>query len=252
MRAAMTLLVAGLAAFLAGMVDAMAGGGGLIQLPALLMLMPGVPPATVLGTNKAAAVWGTALAALRYGRAVPLPWRSIRAAAACAFVGSGLGALAARQVDATAFKPAVVVVLLLVAGFTFFRPDYGALARGRERLVLGAALGAVLGFYDGILGPGTGTFLIFAFIGSLGLDYLGANAGAKVVNVATNLAALLVFATGGNIRWEWSLPMGVANMAGSALGSRLALRGGSARVRRVFQLVILVLIAKVAWDVGRG
>ncbi len=246
------MVLAAVAAFFAGMVDAMAGGGGLIQLPALFVLMPGEAPATVLGTNKAAAVWGTSLAAYRYGRAVALPWRSIAAAAAAAFFGSGLGALAARTADAAAFKPAVVVVLLLVAAFTFLRPEYGAVARGRERLLLGAALGGALGFYDGILGPGTGTFLIFAFIASLGLDYLGANAGAKVVNVATNLAALLIFAVGGNVRWDWALPMAAANMAGSLVGSSLALRGGSAWVRRVFQLVILALISKVAWDVARS
>lgn len=252
MRRPMTLLVALLAAFFAGLVDAMAGGGGLVQLPALMMLMPGTEPATVLGTNKAAAVWGTGLAAYRYGREVTLPWRSLSWAAGCAFVGSGLGALCARVVDATAFKPAVVLVLLVVAGFTFFRPDYGAAARGRERLAAGAALGGLLGFYDGILGPGTGSFLIFAFIATLGLDYLGANAGAKMVNVATNLAALIVFAAGGHVRWDWALPMAAANMAGSAVGARLALRGGAARVRRVFQVVILALIARVAWDAFGG
>ena len=248
----MTVLIAALAAFLAGMVDAMAGGGGLIQLPALFALMPGVEPATVLGTNKGAAVWGTGLAAYRLAGTVPLPFRSIAAAAAAAFFGSGLGALAARQVNAAVFKPAVVVVLVLVAVFSFLRPDYGAVPQGRERLLLGAALGGGIGFYDGLLGPGTGTFLIFAFIASLGLDYLGANAGAKVVNVATNLAALLIFAVGGNIRWDWALPMAVANVAGSAVGSRLALSGGSRLVRRVFQAVILALIAKVAWDVAHG
>ncbi len=248
----MSLLLAVAASFCAGFVDAMAGGGGLIQLPALFVLMPGVEPATVLGTNKAAAIWGTSVAALRYAKAVPLPWRSVAAAAAAAFVTSGLGAFAAQQVNAAVFKPAVVAVLVLVALFTFFRPDYGAVAKGRERLWLGAALGGIIGFYDGILGPGTGTFLIFAFIASLGLDFLGANAAAKAVNVATNLAAVLIFAVGGNIRWDWALPMGLANMAGSWLGSRVALRGGSSLVRGVFQVVIVVLIAKVAWDVAGG
>jgi uncharacterized membrane protein YfcA len=139
-----------------------------------------------------------------------------------------------------------------VAAFSFFRPDYGAVARGRERPLLGAALGAGIGFYDGVLGPGTGTFLIFAFIATLGLDFLGASAGAKFVNVATNVAAVLIFAAGGNIRWEWAAPMALANMAGSAVGSRLALRGGAGIVRRVFQGVVLALIARVAWDVARA
>jgi uncharacterized membrane protein YfcA len=204
----------------------------------------------VLGTNKGAALWGTGVAFWRYTRAVPLPWRSVALAAAAAAVASAGGALLARQIDTAAFKPVVVVVLVAVALFTWFRPEFGALARGRERPWLGAALGAAIGFYDGVVGPGTGTFLVFAFIAALGLDFLGASAAAKGVNLATNVAAVTMFALAGEVRWAWSLPMAVANMAGGYVGARLALSRGSAWVRRVFQVVVLALVARVAWDVA--
>lgn len=246
--ARMDLALACCAALLAGLVDAVAGGGGLIQLPALLALLPGVPIVTVLGTNKGASIWGTAIALLRYSRTVPLPWRTLAGAAAAAFVASGLGALLARQVDTAVFKPLILVALAAVAIFTFFRPDFGRVAGGGERPAIGVLLGALCGLYDGFLGPGTGTFLIFVFVGALNLDFLAASASAKAVNLATNLAAILVFGWGGNILWEWSVPMGLANLCGGYLGARLALTHGSDLVRRVFQGVITALIAKLAWD----
>ena len=244
------LLLALAAAFLAGLVDAMAGGGGLIQLPALFVLLPHEAAVTVLGTNKASSIFGTSLAAWRYARAVPLPWRSVGGAVVAAFFASALGAATAQHVDGTMFKPAVLVVLVCVAIFTFVRPDYGAVAHARERPALGTLLGGLIGFYDGLVGPGTGTFLIFAFIATLALDFVQASGAAKAVNVATNLAAVLIFAATDHVKWAWSLPMAVANMAGSAVGARLALGGGARFVRRVFQAVIVALIAKVAWDVA--
>lgn len=244
----MDLVLACAAAFVAGVVDAMAGGGGLIQLPALLALWPDAPMVSVLGTNKAASVWGTTVALGRYARTVALPWRSIGAAAAAAFVASAAGAELARHVDAAVFKPVVVVALALVAAFTFWRPDFGAVSGRMERPALGVALGALCGLYDGFLGPGTGTFLIFVFVGAFGLDFLGASASAKAVNLATNLAAILIFASAGHVRWSWSIPMGVANLVGGYLGARVALANGAPLVRRVFQVVIIGLIARLAWD----
>lgn len=245
----MDLVLACVASFVAGLVDAMAGGGGLIQLPALMALLPHESMATVLGTNKGAAIFGTTVALQRYVREVKLPWRSVAGAAAAAFVASAGGAMVARTVDASVFKPAVLVVLVAVAAFTFFRPQYGAVGEGRERPSLALLLGAAIGFYDGLIGPGTGTFLIFVFIATLGLDFLKASAAAKAVNVGTNLAAVLIFAASGHVKWEWSLPMAVANMAGAFLGAKLALGNGAGFVRRVFQVVIVLLIAKVGFDV---
>lgn len=248
----MSLALACLAAFVAGLVDAMAGGGGLIQVPALFALMPDTPAATVLGTNKGAAFWGTAAAALRYARSVRLPWRSVGLAAGCAGLASAGGAAVARHLDTAVLKPAVLVALLVVAGFTLLRPDFGKLARGVERPLVGMTVGAAVGFYDGMIGPGTGTFLIVGFIATLGVDFLGASAAAKVVNAATNLAAILVFAWGGNIRWEWSAPMAACSVAGNLLGARIALSRGSAWVRVVFLSVSAALVGKLALDVFQG
>lgn len=245
----MDLALVCLAAFVAGLVDAMAGGGGLVQLPALLAIRPDLPLVTVLGTNKAASVWGTSVALLRYAGTMRLPWRTVAAAAATAFCASAVGAALARVADPAVFKPLVIVALVGVAGFTFFRPDFGAVAGGRERPVLGIVLGGLCGLYDGFLGPGTGTFLIFVFVGALSMDFLAASASAKAVNLATNLAAILIFASSGNVKWDWAIPMGMANLAGGYLGARVALARGAPLVRRVFQGVILALIARLAWDV---
>ena len=221
-------------------------------MPALFALMPDTPAATVLGTNKGAAFWGTAAAALRYARTVPLPWRSVGLAAGSAGLGSAGGAAVARHLDTGVLKPAVLVALLVVAGFTLLRPDFGKLAKGVERPMAGMLVGAAIGFYDGMIGPGTGTFLIVGFIFTLGLDFLGASAGAKAVNAATNLAAIAVFAWGGNIRWEWSAPMAVCSVAGNLLGAKIALARGSSWVRLVFLAVSGVLVAKLALDVVQG
>ena len=246
------LLLACVAAGLAGFVDAVAGGGGLIQLPALLLLMPGVPVPMVLGTNKGSAIFGTAVATIRYARTVPVPWRTGGAAAAAAFVGSWFGARASSLLNPAMMRPLVLALLVGVAIFTFAKKDFGASGVGRERAVLGVLLGGVIGFYDGFFGPGTGTFLIFLFIWSLGLDFLGASAAAKAVNVATNLAALGSFALAGNVRWGWALPMGAANILGALMGANLAIAKGSAVVRRFFQGVIILLLARLTWDWVRG
>lgn len=243
------LVWACVAAFVAGFVDAIAGGGGLIQLPALLLLMPGVPVPTVLGTNKSAAVWGTLAALWRYGRTVEVPWRSVGAAAAAAFVGSFGGAELATRLPTALLRPVVMVLLVGVAAWTWTRRDFGAVrVRPRGGAWLAIGIGGVIGVYDGFFGPGTGTFLIVLFVWALGLDFLGASASAKLVNVATNLAAILAFAAGDHIRWAWSLPMAAANVTGSLLGARLAIARGSPLVRRMFQLVIGLLLFKLGWD----
>ncbi len=241
-----------LAAFFAGLLDAMAGGGGLIQLPALMALLPEAAPGVVLGTNKAASIWGTTVALSRYGRSLTLPWASVGMAAGAAFIGANIGARLATALPPGWFRMLALPLLIGVAVFVFLKPDWGSVPRGRERRLLAVALGLGLGLYDGIIGPGTGTFLIFAFIGALGLDFVGASAAAKAVNVATNLAALLVFGARGDIRWGWALPMAAANAAGGLLGAKLALSRGAPFVRRVMQAVMVVLIGKLGYDALLG
>lgn len=249
-EAALGWLVA--AAFLAGLVDAVVGGGGLIQIPALFAAQPGVAPATLFGTNKFASVFGTANAAWRYSRRVEMPWRTILPAAIAAFALSYAGAAAVAWLPKDAVRPLILILLIFSAVYTLLKKDFGQLHRpahsGRRELAYAVLLGGVIGFYDGFFGPGTGSFLIFLFIRFFGFDFLHASAGSKVVNVATNLAALAYFLPAGHIIAALAVGMAVANVAGSITGTWLALKHGSGFIRIVFLVVVGVLIVKFAWD----
>ena len=245
-----------LAAFLAGAVDAVVGGGGLIQIPALFAVYPAESAARLFGTNKCASVVGTANACWRYARQVEMPWRTILPAAVCAFLFSYAGAAAVAWLPKESIRPLILVLLIFAAVYTLMRKDFGSLHQpahaGRRELVFASLLGAVIGFYDGFFGPGTGSFLIFLFVRFFGFDFLHASASAKVVNVATNLAALLYFVPNGHVLPLLAAAMALANVTGSLAGTWLALRHGSAFIRRVFLAVVSVLILKFAWDTLNG
>ncbi|MDP2795278.1 MAG: TSUP family transporter [Sulfurisoma sp.] len=240
------------AALLAGFVDAVAGGGGLIQVPALLTVLPAEAPATVLGTNKGSSIFGTANAAWRYARRITLPWEVALPAAGAAFVLSFCGAALVSLAPKELLRPLILLLLVAVFIYTVMKRDFGAVSRAptfsgsatRPALLAGA----VLGFYDGFFGPGAGSFMIFAFVRFFGLDFLRASAAAKVVNFSTNLAALAWFAPAGHVLWQLALAMAVFNIVGAMAGSRLALRHGSGFVRWVFLAVTAVLIAKFGYD----
>ncbi|MCW2725272.1 MAG: hypothetical protein JWN35_2193 [Frankiales bacterium] len=242
-----------LAAFAAGSLDAVVGGGGLIQLPALLLVLPGMPVVALLGTNKLASVIGTGSAAATYARRIAVHRPTAVRMAAAAFLGSGVGAFLATQVSGAVLRPAVLVALAGVWVYTLVRPGLGeveALRLTPRRQNLVAVLGgALIGLYDGFLGPGTGSFLIFLLVGAVGLSFLHASATAKAVNTMTNLAALLLFGLGGHVLWGLGIAMAVCNLAGSQVGARLAIRRGSAWVRRVFLVVVAALIVRLAFDV---
>lgn len=244
-------LLAGMA-FIAGLVDAVVGGGGLIQIPALFTVLPQAMPATIFGTNKLAAIFGTASAALRYARRIRVPWRAALPAAAAAFVFSYLGAMAVSLLPREVLRPLVLILLIAVALYTFARKDFGSIDHDRHHgssdMLLAMLFGAVLGFYDGFFGPGTGSFLIFVFIRFFGLDFLRASSAAKIVNVATNAAALLYFGAHGQVLWTVAALMAVFNIAGAVFGAYLALRHGSGFVRKVFLAVATVLIVKFGYD----
>ncbi|HEU4459501.1 MAG TPA: TSUP family transporter [Methylibium sp.] len=240
------------ASLFAGMVDAIVGGGGLILVPALFSLYPQVPPATLFGTNKAAAVWGTAWAAQRYARHVELPWRSLFVAAAAAGLGSFAGAWGVTQVPADGLRRVLPFVLAGLLVYTLAKKDLGRehapRHRGRREMLWASAIGGAIGFYDGFFGPGTGSFFVFLFVRVLGYDFLHASASAKLLNTATNLTALGAFALTGHVAWPLALLMALANVAGSLLGTHLALRHGAGFVRRAFIAVVAALIAKTAYD----
>lgn len=247
-----TLVLLMLSAFVAGLVDAVVGGGGLIQVPAVFAALPQQPAATLLGTNKLAGVWGTSVAALRYARAVRVEWGTALPGALAALAFSFLGAYAVTQVPSDALRKALPVVLLAVAGYTLWRKDLGSVhapAHAGWRETAWALLaGAAIGFYDGFFGPGTGSFLVFLYVRFFGFNFLSASAAAKVVNVACNVASLAWFIPTGRVIWTAGLGMAVFNVSGSLVGSRLAIRYGSGFVRTLFLLVVFALILKTGYD----
>ncbi|MGB0129908.1 MAG: TSUP family transporter [Rhodocyclaceae bacterium] len=247
---ALFVLCAG--AFFAGMVDAIVGGGGLIQVPLLFSVFPGMAPATLFGTNKLSSVWGTAFAAGRYGRRVRIPWRIAGTAAGAAVLASYMGAYAVALVPTHVLRPVILGLLVFVTAYTLFHKDFGLADVGRPRVrherVWALGIGCTIGFYDGFFGPGAGTFLVFLFVRFVALDFLRASATAKIVNVSTNLAALSYFVPNGHLLWSYGLVMALFNVAGSYCGSHLALRYGSGFVRKVFLGVAVLLIGKFAAD----
>lgn len=246
-----TVLVA-LASLAAGLVDAIVGGGGLILVPALFTAFPLAAPATLFGTNKCASICGTGVATWQYSRRVCLDRRVLLPAALMALAGAFLGAWTVTAVDPLFLRRLLPVVLLGVLVYTLARKDFGHAAAPRAAtprdVAVACAIGAGIGWYDGFFGPGTGSFFIFLFVRCLGYDFLHASAAAKLLNVSTNLAAIALFAATGHVWWKLGLTLAVANVTGSLIGTRLALRHGTRFVRRVFILVVAALILKTAHD----
>jgi uncharacterized membrane protein YfcA len=247
-----TLLLIVVAGFAAGWVDAVVGGGGLIQLPAML-LVPGISPVQALATNKMGSIFGTATSAVTYYRRVRPDLRTALPMAAIALAGSFGGAVLAATLPASVFKPVIVAALVAVALFTALRPSVGELTRlrheGHRHYVVACAIGAVIGFYDGLIGPGTGSFLIIGLVSAMGYAFLEASAKAKIVNMATNAGALLFFLPHGSLLWGLGLVLGLANMAGGYLGARTAVKQGSRFIRVVFLTVVGALILKLGSDI---
>ncbi len=248
----MEMLFVTLAAGFAGFVDAIVGGGGLIFVPALFATFPGAPPATMLGTNKSVSVWGTAFASWQYSRRVQLAWPRLLPGVLLALLGSFMGAWTVTQVSPEFLRRLLPLILLAVLIYTLARKDLGRAHQprwhGRREMAALAVVGAVLGFYDGFFGPGTGSFFVFLLVRWLGYDFLHASAGAKWLNTASNAAALLLFSLQGHVWWHLALPLALANIVGSLVGTRLALRHGAGFVRLVFIGVVCALILKTGYD----
>ncbi|CAA9260856.1 MAG: Transmembrane protein YfcA [uncultured Chthoniobacterales bacterium] len=241
---------------LAGFVDAVVGGGGLIQLPAILILMPGVPFPTLLGTNKFASMFGTSMAVYRYTRASAVDWSTVVPATVAAFVCAFLGSLAVSLLNPAVLRPLILVLLIAVAIYVFFVKELGLIHQPkhapRKARWLGILIGAALGFYDGFFGPGTGSFLIFGFVAIFGFDFLSASASAKVVNLATNVASVIYFAATDQLLYGLGLAMALCSVIGATLGSHLAIAKGSKFVRVFFLVIVVALIAKLAQTMWSG
>lgn len=225
------ILVLCIVAFFAGFVDAIVGGGGLIQTPAALVILDYVPVATVMGSVKIPSFSGTALAAQQFVKKVAINWQLLTIMCMLAFLFSFVGSALLTTVSNHFMKPILLVILIIVAVYTFSKKDFGqhtAKVNSKKReIVYGSLLSITIGFYDGFIGPGTGSFLVLGFITVLHFDFLRSSAYAKLVNLATNLGSIILFTLKGKIIWSIALPMAVCNAAGGALGARLALKKGN-------------------------
>ncbi|MGV8900508.1 MAG: sulfite exporter TauE/SafE family protein [Burkholderiaceae bacterium] len=247
------ILLLCLFAFFAGLIDAAVGGGGLIQIPALFNFMPTTVPAALFGTNKVAAIAGTFFSARSYFKRVRIAWALVLPAAISAFVMAFVGAATVSMVPQSLLKPVVFFLLVVIAIYTLRKKDFGTINKpvqvGRREKIIAVLIGGVIGFYDGLFGPGTGSFLIFLFIRFFAFDFLNASAAAKFVNIATNAAALAFFVPAGYVLWQVALPMALANIVGAVCGTWLALHKGAGFVRVLFLVLVSLLIMKLGYEI---
>lgn len=247
-----TLLSLSFFALLAGFIDALVGGGGLIQLPALLINLPKVELATLLGTNKISALSGTSISAYQYSRKIKFDIPLLLIISSSAFVASYLGAKAVIYISSSVLKPLVFFLLIVIALYTYFKKDLGfknnPLISMRRKVILGILMAFVVGFYDGFLGPGTGSFFVLGFVLLLGFDFLEASAYAKVINAVTNISALVVFVMNGNYILELAILMSIFNMLGSVIGTQMAFAKGNGFIRWVFIGVVSLMILRYGYD----
>ncbi len=249
----MEMLILCIAALAAGFIDAIVGGGGLIQTPAVLITLPNHSVATLLGTTKIPSFSGTSSAALQYARKVNLQWKLLGLLCLIALVAAWAGSKTVSIVSNSFMKPIIFGVLIVVAVYTYTRKDFGttttaAKTPGKEMLY-GGLFALVIGFYDGFIGPGAGSFLVLFFISVLGFDFLKASAHAKFVNVATNTGSIIFFASSGHILYHYAIPMAVCNFCGSLLGARLAILKGNKFIRIFFLFVVAATIIRFGYDI---
>lgn len=242
-----------IAAFLAGFVDAIVGGGGLIQTPVAMILLPNLAVATVIGSLKIPSFSGTLLAARQYLKKVEMNWVLLSIMAVAAFAAAFLGSTLLTKVHNDFMKPLLLVVLTLIAIYTFIKKDFGAhQAREhtpRTQIFLAIIISVVIGFYDGFIGPGTGSFFVLAFVTVLGFDFLHASANAKMVNLATNFGSICLFILKGKIIWAIAIPMAICNAVGGFIGAKLAIKKGNGFIRIFFLIVVIGTLIRFGYDV---
>ncbi len=240
-------------AFLAGFIDSIVGGGGLVQVPAFFVLYPQLSVPNVIGTNRLASAVGTSVAAWNYARSVKIPWKTVLWASVAAATCSYLGATVQSLMPSSVLKPIILVLIVAIAIYTFKKKDFGHQEHFQvapEKLNFWAAgIGATLGFYNGFIGPGTGSLLVFGFVSVIGYNFLTSSAISKIVNVVADVSSLIFFLMNKYILFHLALPMMACNVAGSYLGSRMAVLRGNGFIRKVFLVVVAGIVARFAWDV---
>ncbi|WP_066569314.1 sulfite exporter TauE/SafE family protein [Snodgrassella sp. CFCC 13594] len=243
--------------FAAGLMDAAVGGGGLLQIPGLFNTLPAhtsVPQ--IMGVNKFASANGTLMATIQFVRRIRVPWKMLLPAAVLAFVFSYVGAKLVAYIPTAWMKPAILIILLVMVVYTFCKKDLGQVVR-TEKLTqkenaLGLLFGALIGFYDGVFGPGTGSLLAFIYVRFYAFDFVTAIASSKIINLTTNLAALTFFIPHGYVVWQWAIPLAIANFSGGLIGARLAIKGGSSWLRYGFMLLLCIMIGRFIWELWRS
>jgi uncharacterized protein len=242
-----------IAAFAAGFVDSIVGGGGLVQTPATLIVLPQYPLATLLGTTKIPAIFGTSIAAVQYALKVTIRWRLLAVMCSIALAAAYAGSKTVSLIDNSFMKPVFFCLLLFVAIYTYSKKDFGNAGKQspglKKEMIYGALSALLIGFYDGFIGPGAGSFLVWFFISIIGFDFLKASAHAKIVNVSTNLGSILFFSGHGNILYQYAIPMAVFNFTGSLLGARLAILKGNKFIRIFFLIVVIGTLLRLGYDI---
>jgi uncharacterized membrane protein YfcA len=237
------------AGFIAAFIDSVVGGGGLISVPALLLT--GLSPSMVLGTNKLGSTLSSTTSTLSFLSSGKINRKLVLALFPLSFIGAALGTFTVHLVPSAFLRPIVVCLLVVLLVYTLMKKNWGALAAPRVMTtpikVAAAVCAFILGFYDGFFGPGTGSFLLFMFL-LLGFDFVGASGNAKVLNMASNIASLGSFLWLGSVHLGYGLPMGIAMIAGALVGSRLAIRHGARYVKPLFIIVTSLLVGKQLWD----
>ena len=247
-----TIILLCLIAFLAGYVDAVVGGGGLIQVPAGLILIPTQAVSTVIGTLKVPSFIGTCFATYQYLQRVKIPLLRILLFTSIAFIASFSGSLLLTRMSSQFMKPVIFFVLLVMAIYTFTKKDLGQSLQKdhiKYATLKGVLICLFIGFYDGFIGPGAGSLFVLAFISILGYDFLNASAHAKIVNLSTNLGSLILFIGKGVILWPVAIPMSICNATGGFFGSRMALKKGNQFIRKIFLIVIVATLLRLGYDV---
>ena len=243
-------------AFLAGLIDSIVGGGGLVQIPAFFVLYPQLAAQNIIGTNRLASAVGTAVAAWNYSRSVAIPWKTVLYAGVFAAGFSYLGATIQSLLPSAVLKPIILVLIILIAIYTYRKKNFGQIDElqvAPEHLRWWAAgIGAVLGFYNGFIGPGTGSLLVFGFVSVIGYNFLKASAISKIVNVVADASSLIFLLMHKYVLFHLALPMMVCNVSGAYLGSRMAVLRGNGFIRKVFIVVVTGIVARFAWDVFKG
>lgn len=247
------LILLCLAAFVAGFIDAIVGGGGLIQTPVGLILLPNLPVATVVGTLKVPAFSGTSFAAYQYIKKVDMNWKLLAIMMVLAFPSAFLGSTLLTYVSNDFMKPLLLVVLSFLVIYTYAQKNFGQhivkTHSARTQVFYAVMISFIVGFYDGFIGPGTGSFLVLAFIALMGFDFLHASANAKMVNLATNFGSICLFMLKGKIIWAVAIPMALCNAFGGWVGAKLAISKGNKFIRIFFLVVVIGTLIRFAYDV---